>query len=79
MSNEEIMNNISKREEDFLRSSLEQYRSGGGYVFGLYNGDIEKLISNYMAVNLSCFVKSIAHSKEKGHKRYSMKGKTYSL
>jgi hypothetical protein len=61
---------IFQKEERFLMSNLGQYRcDGNSYVFGTYEGDVEQLIKNFMAVNTSCFVKSVAHSKEKTHKR----------
>ena len=43
-----------------------------GYVFGVYDGDIEQFINRYMAVNSSCFVKSAVRYKEKGHKRVTI-------
>ena len=62
-------------EDKFLESNLKEYNYDNGYVFGVYDGDIEQFINRYVAVNSSCFAKSAVHYKEKGHKRYSNTGK----
>ena len=60
------------REDNFLESNLKEYNYDNGYVFGVYDGDIEQFINRYMAVNSSCFAKSAVHYKEKGHKRVTI-------
>ena len=43
-------------EDKFLESNLKEYNYDNGYVFGVYDGDIEQFINRYVAVNSSCFV-----------------------
>ena len=74
MENEES-ERLRLSEENFLEINLKNYNNDNGYVFGVYDGDIEQFINRYVAVNSSCFVKSAVHNKEKGHKRYSNTGK----
>ena len=74
MENEESKR-LRLSEEIYLESNLKQCSLDNGYVFGVYDGDMEQLINRYVAVNSSCFVKSAVHHKEKGHKRYSNTGK----
>ena len=57
---------IYKRRYFFnLESNLKEYNYDNGYVFGVYDGDIEPFINRYVAVNSSCFVKSAVHNKER--------------
>ena len=58
---------IRLREDNFLESNLKECNYDNGYVFGVYDGDIEQFINRYMAVNSSCFAKSAVHYKEQGH------------
>ena len=57
MENEES-ERLRLREDIFLESNLKEYNYDNGYVFGVYDGDIEQFINRYMAVNSSCFAKS---------------------
>lgn len=66
--------NAFQKEEIFLQSKLNQFRSDGAYAFGTYDGDIEELLKKFTAANTSCFIKHAIHSKEKSHKRYSKTG-----
>ena len=42
------------RENNFLESNLKGHNYDNGYVFGVYDGDIEQFINRYVAVNICC-------------------------
>ena len=68
------VNMADKVDEEYLQSHLQNYRTENGYVFGVFEGDLQEFLEEYKTSNSSCFVLSERHSKEENYKRYSSTG-----
>ena len=62
MENEE---RLRLSEDNFLESNLKGHNYDNGYVFGVYDGDIEQFINRYVAVNICCSLQG--KGSQKGH------------
>ena len=82
MEGNEKPTSLRDLEIEFLKEKLSSFAVEEHYCFGYLDGDRETLdefLENLQALNSTCYVLTESHCKEKNHKRFSQRGKCFSI